>query len=106
MVLAVAEGAAIVVALLTIYKRRTLRSLRNVLFASLALVAAEIWFSLYFRQLYTAEATLIRGAPGFDQVWHWVQLIAGSLAVLLGIGGLVLVLLKWETYRRGDLSTA
>jgi hypothetical protein len=102
--LVLGEAGTIVPGVLSIHKSRTLRPVRDVLLASLVFVGLEVWFSLYFRDMYMAQAAARE--VSFAQAWHWVQVVAGCVAVVLGVGGLILVLLKWETYRRGDLSTA
>jgi hypothetical protein len=103
--LIVVEGAAAVLALLNLSKLRPLRPLRYLLFGTLAFLSVEIWFSLYFPQLSGDLATL-HIANASNRIWHWVQLVTAILALLLGSGGLTLVLLKWQTYRRGPVSTA
>ncbi|HEX7359161.1 MAG TPA: hypothetical protein VF283_01590 [Bryobacteraceae bacterium] len=99
------EGTCIVLALLCIYRWRTFRGLRNVLFGCLGFVAAEVWFSLNFRNVYAAWVKEMHVVPHFYQAWHWVLATIGSVAGVLAIGGLILLFLKRDTYRRGDLST-
>jgi hypothetical protein len=103
--LVLAEAATIVPGLVSIHRSRTLRPLRTMLFLCLAFLGLEVWFSLYFRQIYMAQPSTTHAAASFNYVWHWVQVVAGCVAIVLGIGGLILVLLNWENYRRGDLST-
>ncbi|MGH9610608.1 MAG: hypothetical protein ACRD34_13160 [Bryobacteraceae bacterium] len=98
------EGACIVLALLCIYKWRTLRPLRNLLLGCLVFLAVEVWFSLYFPMLYMTGAKAMHVAPHFYRAWHWLAAIFGSMAGVLALGGFILILLKRETYPRGDLS--
>lgn len=105
-VLVLAEGVAVVLALLGIYKIKALRRLRNFLLASLGFFATEVWFNLNFNQLYLTERAVFHNMPSVGVAWHWIELGSGTLALLLGLGGLILILLNWQTYRRGDLLAA
>lgn len=100
------EGLCIVMALINIHRPRSLRSLRRMLTACLLLLGAEVWVTLYLRSFYLAESKALHSDTQFYSLLHPLVLICGSIAVVLGIGGLILVLLKRETYRRGDLSTS
>jgi hypothetical protein len=104
--LVLAQLGTMVTALLQVHNFRALRPVRNALLIGLAFLGVEAWFSRYFRQVFLVETAAFHVQASFIYVWHWVQVTAGILALLIGTVGLILILLNWESYRRGHLSTA
>ncbi len=100
------QGGAIAFALLGIHHSRPLRSLRNFLAAGLCFTGLEVFLSTSLTQLLATQKQLSNSKLDFTSVAQWAQKIDGSLGVLLGCGGLILILLNWQSFRRGSLSSA
>jgi hypothetical protein len=100
-----AQGGTFALALLRMHKLRALRSLRNFVLAGLCFTGLEISVTPLLSRLFSVQngASTIR----MDAlvIWQSIQKVDFTLALLLGTGGLILILLNWQTFRRGGFTT-
>ncbi len=103
--LTLGQGGTIVFSLLRVHKIRALRSLRNLLLAALCFTGLEVWLGILLGSLFSVQRGVSTIRIDSLAVWQALQKFDATVALLLGIGGLLLVLLNWQTFRRGGLST-
>jgi hypothetical protein len=96
-------GGALVGSLLAGIRVRSLKSLRITLIIALVTQGLDLYMSTVMATLYQVQ----RGVVSMDMqnfnLWRWGIGVDLALCILIGIGGLVLVLLNWDRFRRGDL---
>lgn len=104
--LLVCIGGATVSSLLSSNDLRSLRNLRKWLVATLIFESLDMGLSRILGSFYTLDKGVVNISLTALRGWQWLVSIDGGLCVLLGCGGLLFVLMNWETLRRGDVSAA
>ncbi len=98
--LLLAEGVPIVWSLTKIHNLRALRVLKRSLIGALVFVGVRAYIWTVSVELFWSRTAL--SAPHISP--RWIVMTSGAIELLLGIGGLTLILLNWQTYRRSQLS--
>ena len=100
------EGAASIASLLYIIRFRLLRPLRNLLFCLLGFVAVRSYFILIGSRSYSLrpDAMVMSSLPIAFR--YWMLRADVAVAIVLSLTGIILILVNWQEYRRGDVSNA
>ena len=103
----IAQTALAIIALLFICRLSVFNALRSALAVVLAFAGLQVTLAAYFAQLYSYDnhGAVTVSINTFKLVHGW-SLIDAGFKLTLGIAGLVLILLKWDTYRRGAPSSS
>ena len=104
--LIIAETALAVAALLFIYRLTVFNALRSALAVVLAFAGLQVTIAAYLAQLYSIDHGAVTLSISTFKFVHGWSMLDGGFELALGMAGLVLILLKWDTYRRGAPSSS